>query len=187
MGISVSLSLPPLSAANKRAMKTWLREQLAADELASNSEIPVRGLAIYVNGEVRLIQYGYWDVRQMASPAVVTGNNVLNVGVFGGGNPAAQPKPERLAILGGIIGCVGLWDDLTADYSRAVGRIILEAYNSCFFDMIQAPQPAVKLAFSADKSQVAVQYRDDESHFYLNNGQPIEGVSTEAGWQIVNA
>ena len=183
MGISIGLGPPPLSAANKRAMKTWLREQLASDELASGNAIPVNGLAIYVNGEVRLVQHGYWNTGELRSPARETGSSALSVGAI---RTSTTPptKPERLAILGGIIGCVGMWDDLTADYSKTVGRVILEAYNSCFFDMIQAPQPAVKLAFSADKQQVAVQYRDDPDRWFLNTG---ENIAVDGSWQVVNA
>lgn len=183
MGITVGLQPPTLSAADKHAMKAWLREQLASDELASSSTLPVSGLAIYINGEARLIQFGYWNARNLASPTAVSGNSILAVGSI---RTSTTPptKPERLAILGGIIGCVGMWDELTTNYRKAVSRVILEAYNSCFFDMIQAPQPAVKLAFSADKQMVALQYRDDESHWYIGSG---ESVSVDESWQIVNA
>lgn len=183
MAEEIALVPKPLSTTEKRAMKQWLESVLADPELSSNTAtFPLSNrIVLYHNGDPKIVLHGLWNAADLR-PHAETGDIYIRAAVF---DPrrAAPSKTQRLAVLGGIIGAVNLWDDFKTQYSAAVGRTILEAYNSCFHNMIQAPRPAVKLAFSADHQQVAVQYDGDDA-FYLNNGEPIE---VGEGWQVVAA
>ncbi len=181
MGLEISLVPKPLNALQKRQMKAWLIAQLEHVELATGTDMPVQNFGLYVNGDIKLVQFGTW-VQADLRPFVETGEMRLRIGTVNTRYPP-PPKTDRLAILGGVIGVFGMWDDMTAAYSRAIGRTILEAYSSCFLDMVNAPQPAVKLAFSANRSQAAVQYIDDDT-WYLNNGEPTK---IDDSWHVVAA
>lgn len=171
--MQVSLT-PTLTTSRKREAKRWLMAQLASSELADStvSMSAISGnVAIYINGMPKMVYLGNWNAQEIARPNS-GGYFTVSCGSFAPG--AAPSKPERLTILGGIIYALDLWDELAEYYSQAMGRTILEAYQSCCLDMVQAPKAAVKLAFSADKQQSALQYADEPDVWYLNNGEPVK-------------
>ena len=174
---------PEMNAVHKRQAKAWLTAQLASLELA-DPNVGMGwlngGVVVYINGQPKTALQGNWDAVEL-SRSSASGYCYFHCG---GASAASPPKEVRLAILGGIIAAVGLWDELAEQYSQALGRVILEAYRSCCLDMVQAPKPAVKLAFSADKQQVALQYTDEPNVWYLNNG---EKVAVDDTWQQVAA
>lgn len=171
--MQISLT-PTLTAARKREAKRWLIAQLASPELA-DATVPmtVSGfVTIYINGSPKMVYNGNWNAQEIGR-ANAGGYFTVSCGSY---TPTGQAptKPERVAILGGIICALELWDELAEQYSQAMGRTILESYQSCCLEMVQAPKMAVKLAFSADKQQSALQYADEPDVWYLNNGEPVK-------------
>lgn len=174
---------PEMNTARKRQAKAWLTAQLASPELADPNVTMgwlSGGVSVYINGQPKVAMHGNWHTSELQRSAE-GGYTYFHCG---GVSVSSPPKEVRLAILGGIIAAVGLWDELAEQYSQALGRVILEAYRSCCLDMVQAPKPAVKLAFSADKQQVALQYTDEPDVWYLNNGEKTQVDET---WQQVAA
>ena len=175
---------PTLTTAKKRQAKAWLIAQLASPELAdagTGMSWLHGGVAIYINGQPKIVMSGTWNAAEIARAA---GSGYYTVSCGGYASAGAPSKQERLAVLGGIIVAVDLWNDLAEQYSQAMGRVILDAYQSCCLDMVQAPKPAVKLAFSANKQQVALQYTDEPDKWYLGSG---EEVAVDDTWQQVAA
>lgn len=184
MGISVELTKPPLTGPNKRAAIAWIKAQLESEELASNTSLPacLNGMGLYINGEIRMLQSAYWTANDLL-PTADTGSYLLSVGHFRRSNNNPD-KPTRLAILAGIVGAAGLWDDaMTKLFTATLGRVILDTYNSCVHGMINAPQPVVKIAFSANRQNAALQYADD-NNWYLSSG---ESVQLDDSWQQFSA
>lgn len=174
---------PTRTTSQRREAKRWLTAQLASSELADPSVAMSfsGGVAVYINGQPKVVIAGPWNGGEIARPSS-GGYLTLSCGSFSSGT--APSKSERLSILGGIIGALELWDELAEAYSQALGHVVLEAYQSCCLDMVQAPKPAVKLAFSADKQQSALQYADEPDVYYLNNGEPVKIDET---WHVINA
>jgi hypothetical protein len=176
---------PTLTAAKKRTAKVWLTAQLASPELADPTVIQgwmAGSVAVYVNEQPKVLMQGYWNAQELAR-ASVGGCFTLSCGHFSATH-VPPSKVERLAILGGVIHAVGLWDELAEQFSAAMGRVLLDSYHSCFLDMVEAPKPATKMAFSADKQQVALQYTDEPEVWYLPNGEPTK---VDESWHQVAA
>lgn len=176
---------PTLTTVQKRRAKVWLTAQLVNSELADpavSMDWMNGAVTVYVNGQPKTLQTGNWCSQTLARRNR-DGYCMLPCGNYNPQLPAPS-KSERLAILGGIAVAVGLWDELAEEYSQALGRVVLDAYNSCCLDMVQAPKPAGKLAFSADKHQAAIMYTDEPDVWYLNSGEPVKIDDT---WQQVAA
>jgi hypothetical protein len=176
---------PTMTTAKKRTAKAWLTAQLANPELADSTVAMgwmAGNIAIYVNDQPKVLTNGYWSAAELNRTSQA-GHFTVACGYFDTGH-GAPPKPERLAILGGIIHAVGLWDELTEQYSAAMGRVLLDSYHSCFLDMVEAPKPATKMAFSGDKQQVALQFTDEPDAWFLSNGEPVK---VDDSWHQVSA
>lgn len=172
--------MPTLNVGKKRQAKAWLEAQLASNELAEPNVSMgwlAGGVAIYINEQPKILISGYWQAQESV------GYFQISCGSFDTAH-IAPPKVERLAILGGVIHAVGLWDDLAAQFSAALGRVLLDSYRSCCLDMVEAPKPATKMAFSADKQQVALQYTDEPKVWYLPSGEPVK---VDESWHQVAA
>lgn len=177
---------PTTTTVKRRQAKAWLTAQLTNPELADNGNTSMGwlngGVCLYVNEQPKTIFFGYWSAQEI-NRATNGGYFHFSVGRFDvAHNP--PPKIERLAILGGIIHAVGLWDELKEQYSAAMGRVLLDSYQSCFLGMVEAPKSATKMAFSGDKQQVALQFTDEADVWYLSSGEPVK---VDESWHQVSA
>lgn len=178
---------PTVTTQKKQQAKAWLSAQLANTELAEHG-VAIGwlkgGVAIYHNDQPKVIMDGYWNSQEITR-TTAGGYTIISCGRYDPThNHVAPAKPERLAILGGIIHAVGLWEELQAEYGAAMARVLLDNYQTCFLDMVEAPKPANLMAFSADKQQVALCYTDEPDVYYLSNGEPVK---IDDSWHVVSA
>lgn len=177
--------LPTMTAVRRRQAKAWLTAQLAHPELADQNTAMgwlSGGVAVYLNEQPKVIYSGYWSAQEL-NRASNGGYFHFGVGRFDAAH-TPPPKTERLAVLGGVIHAVGLWEELSKEFSAAMGRVLLDSYQSCFLGMVEAPKPATRMAFSADKQQVALQFTDEEDVWYLSSGEPVK---VDESWHQVAA
>lgn len=158
--------LPRVEEAQKNALKAWLRETLQSSRLTNRNRYPLGEdqIGIYVDGRARPIRQGQWDCNSY-------------ICYVGQESSTLAGLTDRLAILGAIISAVGLWSDLTEEYSTAISRILLETYNEMMGGLVSTrgntAGVVVGLAFHNERRMVAARFADDAT-YYQPNGEAVE-------------
>jgi hypothetical protein len=164
--------LPVLTAQEKGILRSWMINALGRDQLvhSAGTAFPYRSrrIGVYVEGT--------WTQIAGNTNWSQDGTNIY-VGQTAGGN---MPLCDRLAVLAAIITATSLWDDeMTAAYSTAVTRTLLESYNTMMAGLLHGQVPATGLAFNAARTQAAARMND---HWYLPGGVEVEPDDT---WTVV--
>lgn len=166
--------VPEFSDAEIASSRRWIMATLDSDDLVQNVyrwPFDGRRLALYVNNQVRtVVRYDYWT----------DDGAVIHVGWRENTTGHSMPIMDRLAVVGAMIGAVGLWEEFHEQYMAKAARLLIGSYEGGMSGMVRTEAPIRGLALNAEQGVVAGLIGDS---FYLHNGTEVQ-VQGE-GWTVV--